>query len=112
MTLARASVITLFTSLALVTCGGTTTIDTGTSFDFADATEEEARAVLEMAVRQECARSSLGISGLASALRRTERAPATRLQDSWEFLFDGKTAQVFPTGRVSGELLRALISLC
>ena len=113
MTLVRSSATALFASIVLISCGGTTTVDTGASFDFAFASVDEARAVLELAVRQECAKSNVGVSaGLASALRSVESAIATRLSANWEFRSGGKVATVSPSGRVSGNLLRDLTSEC
>ena len=106
-------VFALALSGILMGCSGTATVETGRTFDPSYFSEADAREVLGVAVRQECAKSTVGISpGLAGALRTVEQAPTSRLTDGWEFRSGGKTALVNPSGVVSGELLEALISQC
>ena len=94
-------------------CSSSKTVDTGLTFEKSDFTEANAREVLELAVRNECMKSNLGISaGLSSALRIVANAPAVQRGDNWEFSYDQKTALVTPSGRVSGDLLKNLISKC
>ncbi len=97
----------------LAGCSSNKTIDTGLTFDVSDFSESNAREVLELAVRNECAKSNVGITvGLSSALRTVASAPAVKRGDNWEFSHDQTTALVTPSGTVSGELLRDLISQC
>ena len=99
--------------IILVSCSSNAIVDTGWTFDVSDFSEANAREVLELAVRNECSKSNVGITaGLASALRVVASAPAAKRGDNWEFSYDQKTALVTPSGRVSGELLRALIDQC
>ncbi len=89
------------------------TVDTGRTFDVSDFSETNARETLELAVRNECSKSNVGITaGLTSALRIVASAPAVQRGDNWEFSYDQKTVLVTSSGRVSGELLRDLISQC
>ena len=102
-------------SFVLAGCGGPFTVETGATYDFADASEDEVRAIFVLAVREKCAESGVGISvGLASALRALESAGARKSAptSSWRFRIDQKTAHVFPSGKVSGNLLRDLASRC
>lgn len=104
-------ILTAFVILA--GCSSNATVDTGRTFDVSDFSETNARETLELAVRNECLKSNVGITaGLTSALRIAASAPAIQRGDNWEFSYDQKTALVTPSGRVSGELLRELISKC
>ncbi len=96
----------------LAGCSGTSSVETGRTFDSSAFSESDARETLEVAVRQECLKSNLGVSRLASPLRRVETAMATKQSGNWNFRSDGKVATVSPAGRVSGELLRDLTSQC
>ncbi len=97
----------------LAGCSSSATVDTDRTFDVSDFSETNARETLEIAVRSECSKSNVGITaGLTSALRIVASAPAVQRGDNWEFSYDQKTALVTPSGGVSGELLRELISLC
>ena len=103
----------LAVSIILVGCSSSATVDTGRTFDVSDFSETNARETLELAVRNECSKSNIGITaGLTSALRIVDSAPAVQRGGNWEFSYDQKTALVTPSGRVSGELLRDLISQC
>ncbi len=107
------TILILAVSIILVGCSGNATVDTGRTFDVSDFSETNARETLELAVRNECSKSNIGITaGLTSALRIVDSAPAVQRGDNWEFSYDQKTALVTPSGRVSGELLRDLISRC
>lgn len=107
------TMLILAASIILVGCSGNTTVDTGRTFDVSDFSETNARETLELAVRNECLKSNVGITaGLTSALRIVDRAPAVHSGSNWEFSFNQKTALVTPAGTVSGELLRDLISQC
>ncbi len=110
---------TAFTMLILAAfvilagCSSNVTVDTGRTFAVSDFSETNAREILELAVRNECSKSNVGITaGLSSALRIVASAPAVQRGDNWEFSYDQKTALVTPSGTVSGGLLRDLISLC
>ena len=110
---------TAFTMLILAAfvilsgCSSNVTVDTGLTFDVSDFSETNAREILELAVRNECSKSNVGITaGLSSALRVVSSAPAVKRGDNWGFSYDQKTALVTPSGTVSGELLRDLISMC
>lgn len=96
----------------LAGCGGTSDVETGRTFDSSTFSESDARETLGVAVRKECLKSSLGVSGLVGPLRRVETATATKRSDDWNFQSDGKVATVSPAGRISGELLRDLTSQC
>lgn len=97
----------------LIGCGSNLTVETGLTFNVSDFSEENARGVLELAVQNECAKSNVGITaGLTSALRIVASSSAVQRGENWEFSYDQKTALVTPLGRVTGELLRDLISLC
>ncbi len=108
--------ITMFilaASIILVGCSGNATVDTGRTFDVSDFSETNARETLDLAVRNECSKSNIGITaGLTSALRIVDSAPAVQRGDNWEFSYDQKTALVTPSGGVSGKLLRDLIYQC
>ena len=107
------TLLVLTACIILIGCSGDITVDTGRMFDVSDFSEAEARETLGIAVRNECSKSNIGITaGLTSALRIVDSAPAIRSGDNWEFRYDQKTALVTPSGMVSGELLRALISQC
>ena len=97
----------------LAGCSSSATVETGRTFDVSDFSETNARETLELAVRNECSKSNVGITaGLSSTLRIVDSAPAIQRGDNWEFSYNQKTALVTPLGRVSGELLRHLISQC
>lgn len=107
------TMLILAASIILVGCSGNATVDTGRTFDVSDFSETNARETLELAVRNECLKSNVGITaGLTSALRTVASAPAIQRGDNWEFSYDQKTALITPSGRVSGELLSDLISQC
>ena len=107
------TMLILAASIILVGCSGNATVDTGRTFDVSDFSETNARETLELAVRNECLKSNVGITaGLTSALRIVASAPAVQRGDNWEFRYDQKTALVTPSGKVSGELLSDLISRC
>ncbi len=107
------TMLILAACIILAGCSSSTTVDTGWTFDVSDFSETNARETLELALRNECSKSNVGITaGLTSALRIVASAPAVRRGDNWEFSYDQKTALVTPSGRVSGELLRDLISQC
>ncbi len=107
------TMLILAVSIILVGCSSSATVDTSRTFDVSDFSETNARETLELAVRNECSKSNIGITaGLTSALRIVDSAPAVQRGDNWEFRYDQKTALVTPSGKVSGELLRELISRC
>ncbi len=109
----RTGVLSLLAAMFLLAaCRTATTVETGISVPPAQFSEAKAREILAVAVRQECLKSTIGISGLASALRIVERAPAIQSSEDWEFSFQGKSAVVSLSGHVSGGLLRDLTSLC
>ena len=106
-------ILLVMAGLLLVSCGGSSTVETGATFDFAEASEDEVRAVLALAVREKCSESGVGISaGLASALRAVESAGAKKFPTSWGFRIGEKSVRVFPSGKVSGDLLDDLVSRC
>lgn len=108
-----AMMLFLVAFVILAGCSSNVTVDTGRTFDVSDFSEANAREVLELAVRNECAKSNVGITaGLSSSLRIVASAPAVQRGDNWEFSHDQTTALVTPSGTVSGELLRDLISQC
>jgi hypothetical protein len=107
------TMLILAACIILVGCSSDATVDTGRTFDVSDFSEINAREILELAVRNECSKSNAGITaGLTSALRIVASAPAIQRGDNWEFSYEQDTALVTPSGRVSGELLRDLISHC
>ncbi len=107
------ALLILAVSIILVGCSSNATVDTGRTFDVSDFSETNARETLGLAVRNECSKSNIVITaGLTSALRIVDSAPAVQRGGNWEFSYDQKTALVTPSGRVSGELLRELISKC
>ncbi len=110
--LAAVALIVVAVCGVLAGCGGTSNVETGRTFDSSAFSKSDARETLGVAVRQECLKSSLGVSRLVSPLRRVETAIATKLSPNWKFHSDGKVATVSPGGRVSGELLRDLTSQC
>ena len=88
-------VLLLATCIILVSCSGNATVDTSRTFDASDFSETNARETLELAVRNECSKSNVGITaGLTSALRIVASAPAIQRGDNWEFSYDQKTALV------------------
>ena len=106
-------ILLVMTGLLLVSCGGSSTVETGATFDLAEASEDEVRAVLVLAVREKCSESGVGISaGLASALRSVESAGAKKFPTSWGFRIDGRSLRVFPSGKVTGDLLGDLVARC
>lgn len=106
-------VVVLLGSFLLIACGGSSTVETGATFDLAEASEDEVRAVLVLAVREKCSESGVGISaGLASALRSVESAGAKKFPTSWGFRIDGRSLRVFPSGKVTGDLLGDLVARC
>ena len=107
------TMLLLAACIILVGCSDNAAVDTGRTFDVSDFSETNARETLEHAVRNECSKSNVGVTvGLTSALRIVASAPAIQRGDNWEFSYDQKTALVTSSGRVSGELLRELISKC
>lgn len=103
--------------IVVAVCGlfwgcGTSNVETGRTFDSSTFSESDARETLGVAVREECLKSNLGVSGLVGPLRRVETATATKALANWNFQSDGKVATVSPAGRVSGDLLRDLTSEC
>ena len=108
---ASVAVIVVVAGVLLVACG-TSDVETGRTFDSSTFSESDARETLGVAVREECLKKSLGVSGLVGPLRRVETASARKVSDSWNFRSVGKDATVSPAGRVSGGLLKELTSEC
>ena len=101
----------LLATLVLPVCGDTQALPPGPVGLPAAFFETDARNVLRREVREGC--DAIGIStGLTSALRRIELASATRPRGHWEFRVEGKVAQVYPSGKVSGDLLPHLTDIC
>ena len=104
-------IIMLLAALVLPVCG-----DSGTSVPEpvglpAAFFETDARNVLGREVQREC--DAVGISvNLARSLRQVEQASATRASGYWELGVEGRTAQVYPSGKVSGDLLPHLTGVC
>ena len=101
----------LLAALVLPVCGDTETLVPQPLGLTAAFFETDARNVLEREVRRGC--DTVGISaGLANSLRQVEQASATRVSGHWELRVDARTAQVYPSGRVSGDLLSHLNGIC
>ena len=75
--------------------------------------ESEARVVFEDTLKNECLERRLAITtGLTSALRAVSVTEATKSLDHWSFSNDGRTAGVYQSGAVTGELMSYLVGLC
>ncbi len=107
----RNLIIMLLTALLLLACGDAQTLVHEPVGLPAAFFETDARNVLGREVRREC--DTVGISaGLANSLRQVEQASATRASGYWEFRVETRTAQVYPSGKVSGDLLPHLNGIC
>ena len=75
--------------------------------------EQDARVVFEDTLRNECFERRIAITrGFTSALRTVPGAAATQSFDHWSFSDDGRTAKVYQSGAVTGELMSYLVGLC
>ncbi len=75
--------------------------------------ENGARVVFEDTLKNECLKRRIAItSGLTSALRTVPATEATKSLDHWSFSDDGRTAKVYQSGAVTGELMSYLVGLC
>ena len=104
-------IIILLVALVLTACGDAATLVPEPVGLPAAFFETDARNVLRREVRREC--NAVGISvSLAKSLRQVELASATRANGHWQFRIEGRTAQVYPSGKVSGDLLPYLNGIC
>lgn len=106
------ALIVLTVGVVLMGCTGPSDAETGRTFDASTFSESNARETLAVAVRDHCLNENLGVSRLASPLRRVEIAAATKQSADWNFRSDGKVATVSAAGQVSGDLLKDLTSQC
>ena len=104
--------VVLILAVILTGCSGKSDVDTGRTFDPSSFSVSDARDILAVAVRDVCLDSNVGVSRLASPLRRVETVSATQQSQDWIFRSDGKSVTVSPTGKVSGDLLKDLTSGC
>ena len=106
------ALIVLTVGVVLMGCTGPSDAETGRTFDASTFSESNARETLAVAVRDHCLNENLGVSRLASPLRRVEIAAATKQSADWNFRSDGKVVTVSAAGQVSGDLLKDLTSQC
>ena len=104
--------VVLILAVILTGCSGKSDVDTGRTFDPSSFSVSDARDTLAVAVRDVCFDSNVGVSRLASPLRRVETVSATQQSQDWIFRSYGKSVTMSPTGKVSGYLLKDLTSGC